>query len=146
MSTLSIRLPNSLHQHAKRLAQTEGIAVNQLVSSALVEKLSALDAKRYLNERAKRGREVDINAILAKVPDTEPEPENRVGSDAENRCADTVENPRQACWVFSAQVRKVPTCLSSERRPLLWRSRHLTDVVAVGAVVDVPFNGLALEV
>ena len=85
MSTLSIRLPNSLHQHAKRLAQTEGIAVNQLVSSALVEKLSALDAKRYLNERAKRGREVDINAILAKVPDTEPEPEDRVGSDVENR-------------------------------------------------------------
>ena len=48
----------------------------------MAEKLSALDAERYLNERAARGREVDINAILAKVPDTEPEPENRVGSDA----------------------------------------------------------------
>jgi hypothetical protein len=60
MSTLSIRLPNSIHQHAKRLAQTEGVSVNQLVSSALAEKLSALDAERYLNERAARGREVDI--------------------------------------------------------------------------------------
>ena len=84
MSTLSIRLPNSIHQHAKRLAQTEGVSVNQLVSSALAEKLSALDAERYLNERAKRGREVDINAILAKVPDTEPEPEDRIGSDADD--------------------------------------------------------------
>ena len=46
--------------------------------------LSALDAERYLNERAKRGREVDINAILAKVPDTEPEPEDRIGSDADD--------------------------------------------------------------
>ena len=79
MSTLSIRLPNSIHQHAKRLAQTEGVSVNQLVSSALAEKLSALDAERYLNERALRGSEVDINAILAKVPNTEPEPEDRIG-------------------------------------------------------------------
>ena len=79
MSTLSIRLPNSIHQHAKRLAQTEGVSVNQLVSSALAEKLSALDAERYLNGRALRGREVDINAVIAKVPNTEPEPEDRIG-------------------------------------------------------------------
>ncbi len=78
MSTLSIRLPNSIHQHAKRLAQTEGVSVNQLVSSALAEKLSALDGERYLNERAARGREVDINAILAKVPNTPPSPEDRI--------------------------------------------------------------------
>ena len=81
MSTLSIRLPNSLHQHAKRLAQTEGVSVNQLVSSALAEKLSALDAERYLNERATRGRDVDINVILAKVPNTEPELEDRIVPD-----------------------------------------------------------------
>ena len=77
--TLSIRLPNSIHQHAKRFAQTEGVSVNQLVSSALAEKLSALEAERYLNERAARGRDVDINAILAKFPKTEPEPEDRIG-------------------------------------------------------------------
>ena len=78
MSTLSIRLPNSIHQHAKRLAQDEGISVNQLVSSALAEKLSALDAERYLNERAERGRKVDIGAILAKIPAVEPEPGDRI--------------------------------------------------------------------
>ena len=85
MSTLRIRLPNSIRQHAKRLAQTEGISVNQLVSSALAEKLSALDAEQYLNERAKRGRGLNINAILAKVPNTELEPKDRIGSDAKNR-------------------------------------------------------------
>jgi hypothetical protein len=78
MSTLSIRLPNSIHQHAKRLAHDEGISVNQLVSSALAEKLSALDAERYLNERAERGKKVDIGAILAKVPAVEPEPNDRI--------------------------------------------------------------------
>jgi hypothetical protein len=78
MSTLSIRLPNSIHQHAKRLAQDEGISVNQLVSSALAEKLCAIDAERYLNERAERGRSVNIDAILAKVPDIEPEAHDRI--------------------------------------------------------------------
>jgi hypothetical protein len=84
MGNLSIHLSNSIHQHAKRLAQTEGVSVNQLVSSALAEKLSALDAERYLNERAARGREVDINTILAKVPNTKPEPEDRIGAAAEH--------------------------------------------------------------
>jgi len=77
MSTLSIRLPNSIHQHAKRLARDEGISVNQLISSALAEKLSALDAERYLSERAERGRKVDIDAIFAKIPPVEPEPRDR---------------------------------------------------------------------
>ncbi len=77
MSTLSIRLPNSIHQHAKRLARDEGISVNQLVSSALAEKLSALDTERYLSERAERGKKVDIDAILAKIPAVEPEPRDK---------------------------------------------------------------------
>jgi hypothetical protein len=78
MSTLSIRLPNSIHQHAKRLARDEGVSVNQLISSALAEKLSALDAERYLSERAERGRKVDIDAIFAKIPSVEPEPQDRI--------------------------------------------------------------------
>ena len=78
MSTLSIRLPHSIHQHAKRLARDEGVSVNQLVSSALAEKLSALDAERYLSERARRGKRVDIDAILTKIPSVSPEPRDRV--------------------------------------------------------------------
>lgn len=78
MSTLSIRLPNSIHQHAKRLAHDEGVSVNQLVSSALAEKLSALDAERYLSERAKRGKKVNIDTILAKIPSVDPDPLDRI--------------------------------------------------------------------
>jgi len=40
MGTLSIQLPDSIHEHAKRLAQDEGASVNQLVSSALAEESS----------------------------------------------------------------------------------------------------------
>lgn len=78
MSRLSIRLPNSIHQHAKRLARDEGMSINQLISSALAEKLSALDAERYLSERAERGQKVDIDAILARIPAIEPEPHDQI--------------------------------------------------------------------
>ena len=78
MSTLSIRLPNSLQHHTKRLAAQEGISINQFISSAVAEKLSALDTQRYLSDRAERGRGVAIDAILAKVPRVEPEESDRL--------------------------------------------------------------------
>jgi hypothetical protein len=78
MSTLSIRLPNSIHQHTKKLARDEGISINQFVASAVSEKLSALDTERYLNQRAERGRKVNIKRLLAKVPDVRPVEEDRL--------------------------------------------------------------------
>ena len=78
MSTLTVQLPNSIYENAKRLAIQEGISLDQLISAAVAEKLSAIDAERYLRERAERGRKVDIDAILAKVPSVEPEPHDRL--------------------------------------------------------------------
>jgi len=58
----------------------EGVSINQLISSALAEKLSALDTERYLNERAQRGSNVDIDSILAKIPVVEPEARDRISN------------------------------------------------------------------
>lgn len=74
MSTLSLRLPNSIHRHAKRLAGEEGVSINQLISAAVAEKLSAIDTERYLMERAARGRVSKFKRVLAKVPAAKPEP------------------------------------------------------------------------
>ena len=74
MSTLSLRLPESLHKHARRIAQGEGISVNQLISTALAEKLAALETETYISERAQRGDMKKFKAVLDKVPDVEPEP------------------------------------------------------------------------
>lgn len=78
MSTISIRLPDSIHQHAKRLARRDGYSLNQFIASAVGEKLAALETEQYLEERAARGKSVDIDAILAKVPAVEPDPEDRL--------------------------------------------------------------------
>ena len=54
MSTISLRLPESLHKRVRELARTEEISINQFVTTALAEKMSALMTLDYLKERAGR--------------------------------------------------------------------------------------------
>jgi HicB family len=77
MSALSIRLPESLHNYAKEYALHEGISVNQLISTALAEKLSALATEDYLELRAQRGNRKSFDAALARVPDAAPDARDR---------------------------------------------------------------------
>lgn len=74
MSTLSLRLPDSLHKRVRELAQQEGISINQFVSTAVAEKMAALMTLDYLEARAGRGSREKFLAVLAKVPDTAPDP------------------------------------------------------------------------
>lgn len=77
MSTLSVRLPDSLHKRLKDLAKQEGVSVNQLISTAVAEKVSALLTEDYLRERAARGSWEKFDAAMSLVPDTEPAPADR---------------------------------------------------------------------
>ena len=78
MSTLSVRLPTSLHQQLRECAEREGTSINQLISSAVAEKLSALRTVEYLEERARRGSRKKFEAVLRTVPDVEPEDFDRL--------------------------------------------------------------------
>lgn len=78
MSALSVRLPESLHQRVRELAVREGISINQLIATALAEKMSALMTADYLEERARRGSRAKFLAALAQVPDVEPEAHDRL--------------------------------------------------------------------
>lgn len=83
MSTLSVRLPTSLHRQLKELATQEGVSMNQLISSAVGEKLSVLMTVTYLQERAQRGSRKAYQAVLRKVRDVAPAhgdalPDNRI--------------------------------------------------------------------
>jgi len=60
---------------ARALAEKENISINQLITLALAEKVSALMTEEYLGGRAKRGSKEKFRAALAKVPDVEPEEE-----------------------------------------------------------------------
>jgi hypothetical protein len=78
MSTLSIRLPNSLHDKLRELARQEGTSINQFVSSAVAEKLAALLTEEYLETRARRGTRRKFDAVLRDVPDVEPAANDRL--------------------------------------------------------------------
>lgn len=78
MTTVSLRLPNSLHRGVKDLAKREGVSMNQIIATAVAEKLSALMTEDYLEERARRGSRERFEAVLAKVPDVEPEERDRL--------------------------------------------------------------------
>ena len=72
MSALSLRLPDSIHRHIREVAKKEGVSINQFVSSAVSEKISALMTEDYLKNRAKRAKKEDFRKILAKVPSRKP--------------------------------------------------------------------------
>ena len=78
MSTISLRLPESLHESARKLAARENISINQLITLALAEKLSALLTEDYLKERSARGNRQDFEAAMAKVSDTQPDDRDRL--------------------------------------------------------------------
>ena len=73
MSTLSVRLPDFLHKRVKELAEREGISMNQFITLAVTEKMSALMTVEYLKSRARRGDREKFEAVLENVPDVEPE-------------------------------------------------------------------------
>jgi hypothetical protein len=78
MSTMSVRLPESLHEKAREMAEREGVSINQLVTTALAEKLSALLTEEYLAERATRGSREKYDRVLAKVSDQGPNPGDEI--------------------------------------------------------------------
>jgi uncharacterized protein (DUF1778 family) len=73
MTTLSLRIPDSLHRAIKELASQDGYSMNQFLITAAAEKLSALETVDYLRVRAKRANLDNFDKLLARVPDTEPD-------------------------------------------------------------------------
>jgi len=73
MSTLSVRLPNSLHRQLRELAEREGVSMNQLISSAVGEKLASLLTVEYLRERGVQGRRSAYERVLRRVRNVAPE-------------------------------------------------------------------------
>jgi len=78
MSTISLRLPNYLHDTLRELAQEEQVSINQLVVLAIAEKVSALKTEGYLEKRAARADRAKFEAAMSKVPDVEPEDHDRL--------------------------------------------------------------------
>jgi predicted transcriptional regulator len=80
MSTLSLRLPDSLHRKLKELARQDGVSINQFIATAVAEKVSALSTADYLAQRAQEGSQEKFAEVLSKVPNVQPDPNDAMPS------------------------------------------------------------------
>lgn len=78
MSTLSLRLPDSLHEQVKALAKKDGISINQFAASAIAEKMAAFLTEEYLNKRAAAGDQQAFLNAMDKVPDIAPDESDKL--------------------------------------------------------------------
>ncbi len=67
MSEISVTVPDSIMQELQSVIREEGINLEQSVSSAIAEKLSAFMSEKYLQERAKRGSREKFLAVLDRA-------------------------------------------------------------------------------
>jgi uncharacterized protein (DUF1778 family) len=72
MGALSLRLPESIHRHIREIAKQEGVSINQFISSAVSEKVSAILTEDYIKARAAKADFEKVDQILAKVPERTP--------------------------------------------------------------------------
>jgi len=72
MSTISLDLPASIQRHIDEIAANEGVSISQFITTAVVEKVSAITTEDYLQARAAKADLGVFRDILAKTPSREP--------------------------------------------------------------------------
>src|SRR5437016_14272748 len=66
-SNFALRLQPSLLNEARKLAEAEGVALNQLINVAVAEKVSALRTEEYFRERGRRADRAETLRILKRA-------------------------------------------------------------------------------
>lgn len=66
-SNVALRLQTSLLEEAKRVAESEGVALNQLINVAVAEKLSALRTEEFFRERSGRASIEKAKRVLRRA-------------------------------------------------------------------------------
>lgn len=66
-SNVALRLQAALLDEARRVAEKEGVALNQLINVAVAEKLSALRTEEYFRERAARSSVRKVKEVLKRA-------------------------------------------------------------------------------
>ena len=72
ISNFALRLQPSLLDEARRTAEKEGVALNQLINVAVAEKLSAIRTEAFFRERAHRANVPEAIGILGRLGKSNP--------------------------------------------------------------------------
>ena len=61
------RVPPTLLSEARKATESEGVALNQLITVGLAEKVSVMRTEEYFEERARLADPAKVSRILARV-------------------------------------------------------------------------------
>ncbi|HZP04433.1 MAG TPA: toxin-antitoxin system HicB family antitoxin [Terracidiphilus sp.] len=71
-SNFALRLQPSLMDKARKIAKSEGVALNQLINTAVAQMIASHDTATYIADRAKRGNVRRALEILRKAGTANP--------------------------------------------------------------------------
>jgi hypothetical protein len=108
MSSLSLRLPESLHEKIRELAEQENVSINQFIAMAVAEKTAALLTVDYLTERAERADERTLDRLLKRVPDVAAAPEDELPESRPTKAKQPARGGTRSRRVPSARKKRPP--------------------------------------
>jgi len=74
-STVALRLPPELEEHARRAAKRAGMTLNRFIRDVLKQRLKVLDQEAEFQRRAKRGDPARAMELLKRMgTETPPRP------------------------------------------------------------------------
>ena len=80
-ATIPVRLPPSLGNAAGKLAEEDGVSLNQWVSVAVAQKISSVEtAEAFFKRRSQGAAQADFLEILRSAPDRTPDPGDELAS------------------------------------------------------------------
>ena len=66
-SNVALRLQESILEEARRVSESEGVALNQFINVAVAEKLSALRTEEYFRVRGQHGDVAKAKRLLKRA-------------------------------------------------------------------------------
>ena len=78
ISTYPLRLPTSLKTAVAEVSKADGTSINQFVTTAVAEKLSAMKTAEFFTDRATRADIEAARRLLRRDGGQPPEPEDRL--------------------------------------------------------------------
>jgi hypothetical protein len=80
-ATVPVKLPPSLGNAARKLAEEDGVSLNQWVSVAVAQKISSVEtAETFFRRRSQGAEQVNFLEILRSAPDRTPDPGDELAS------------------------------------------------------------------
>jgi hypothetical protein len=80
-AAVSVKLPPSLGNAARKMAQEDGVSLSQWVYIAVAQKIGSVEtAEAFFKRRSQGAEQVDFLDILRNAPDLPPEPGDELDS------------------------------------------------------------------